>query len=95
MKKFSVTALCVALTACASSSPITAYGSDAYIINSEDFLGVNSAGGLQVKAAKQANEFCATQGKTMIVKTASGEGVHMITGTSSNLVFSCVAPQGK
>jgi putative hemolysin len=84
----SVTAL---MTGCATPSAITPYGKDSYIISVDDVWGGNSPGKLQVKAAQEANAYCAQQGKVLRVRNTSGQGTAGWTSTSSTLVFSCIA----
>jgi hypothetical protein len=79
----------VLLTSCATTS-IAPYGKDSYIVSVEDMWGAQSSGKLQVKAAKEASEYCAKQGKVMRVRNTRGEGIQLWTGTSSNLIFSCI-----
>lgn len=86
-----IAAICSAMAGCATTSPIVPYGRDSYLINAEDVWGGNSSGSLQVKAAQEANKFCASQGKVMRVRNTSGEGTAGWTTTSANLVFSCIA----
>lgn len=79
------------IAACASSSGITPYGKDTFLLNMDDVWGGNTSGGLQVKAAKEANEFCAKSGKVMRVRNTSGSGTAGWTSTSSALIFSCIS----
>lgn len=79
------------LGGCATTSQVVPYGKDSYIIASEDVWGANSSSSMQVNAARKAGEFCASQGKVMRVRNTTQEGTHMWTGTSSSLVFSCIA----
>ena len=80
----------VLLSGCASTSAIAPYGKDTYILTTDDVWGMHSSGKLQVKAAEEANEYCAKQGKVMRVRNTSGQGVQGWTGTSSSLIFSCI-----
>jgi len=80
----------ILLTSCATTSSIAPYGKDSYILSVEDMWGGKSSGKLQVKAAQEASEYCAKQGKVMRVRNTSGQGVQGWTGTSSNLIFSCI-----
>lgn len=91
MKKYAIFILAVSIAGCATTSPIVPYGKDSYLINAEDVWGGNSSGSLQVRAAQEANKFCASQGKVMRVRNTSGEGTAGWTTTSANLVFSCIA----
>lgn len=75
----------------ATPSTVTPYGKDSYIIAVDDGWGVYSSSSLQVKAAQEANAFCAKQGKVLRVRNASERGTAGWTGTSSSLVFSCIS----
>lgn len=87
-----VSVMCVAaLVGCASTSQVTPYGKDTYILASEDIWGAYSSSSMQVNAARKAGEFCASQGKVMRVRSTTQEGTQLWTGTSSSLVFSCIA----
>jgi len=76
---------------CATPSAVTPYGKDSYIISVDDVWGGYSSSSLQVKAAQEANAFCAKQGKVMRVRNVTGEGTAGWTSTASSLVFSCIS----
>jgi len=78
------------LFGCASPSAIVPYGKDSYIVSVDDVWGGYSPGKLQVKAAQEANAYCAKQGKVVRVRNTSGQGTQGWTSTSSNLIFSCI-----
>ena len=80
----------VVLSGCATPSAIVPYGKDSYMISVDDIMGGYSSGNLQVKAAQEANAYCAKQGKVMRVRNVSGQGVQGWTSTSANLIFSCI-----
>ena len=88
MRTYILIALILVVAGCASKPE--PYGKDSYIVSSTDCLGCMSPAQLQVNAAKRANDFCAKQGKVMVVRNASREGTQLLTGTSSGLIFSCV-----
>lgn len=75
---------------CGASSEIAPYGKDSYIISIQDSMGSNSSARLQVTAAKEASAYCAQQGKVMRMRNTSGSGAQWFTGTSSNMIFSCI-----
>ena len=75
---------------CSTPSAITSYGKDSYILSVDDIWGGNSPGRLQVKAAQDANAYCAQQGKVLRVRNTSGQGTTGWTSTSSTLIFSCI-----
>jgi hypothetical protein len=79
------------INGCASTSPITQYGKDTFIVSASDSMGGYSSGSLQVRAAQEANKYCAQMGKQMVVRNTNNEGVQMWTGTSSGLIFSCIS----
>jgi hypothetical protein len=79
------------ISGCASTSEVVPYGKDSYIISTEDSAGCLSPAKLQVNAAKEANEYCAKQGKVMRVRNTSSHGTQGWTGTSSSLIFSCIS----
>ena len=78
---------------CASSSAVTPYGKDSYIVAVDDTWGVKAPSQLQVVAAQKANAFCAQQGKVLRVRSTTHGGVAWVSGTSSSLVFSCISEQ--
>ncbi len=78
------------LSSCVSTSEITPYGKDTYIISVDDLSGMASPAKLQIKAAKAASEFCAKQGKVMRIRNTNEKGNWGWTSTSSSMVFSCV-----
>ena len=82
--------LLVLLIGCASPSAIISYGKDSYILSVDDVWGGYSSGKLKVKAAQEANAYCAKQGKVMRVRRTSERGTYGWTSTSSSLIFSCI-----
>ena len=91
MRSVSVVSALVILSGCASTSEIVSYGKDSYLLNVEDITGVHSPGKLQVKAAQDASAYCAKQGKVMRVRNTPATDFARREGTSSSLVFSCIA----
>jgi hypothetical protein len=83
--------LAACVGACATPSAVAPYGRDSYILAVDDVWGGHSPQALQVKAAQQANGYCASQGKVMRVRNQSGQGTPGWTSTSSSLIFSCIA----
>jgi len=83
--------LCTALVGCASTSPITPYGKDTYLLVTTDAMGVAAPSQLKVKAAQDANAHCSKMGKVMTVRNTTDKGSQWYTGTSSDLIFSCIA----
>ena len=76
------------LAGCASTSEVVPYGAGMYLITARSGSGTATRGELQVMAAKEANAYCAKQGKSMQVKEDAAIG-NVWTGTSSRLLFSC------
>ena len=75
---------------CASTSAITPYGRDSYIVSAQDTSGFSSSAQLQINAAEKANAFCESIGKVMHVRNTSNRD-DLYTGNSSSLIFSCVS----
>lgn len=92
MRVICLAAAATLLASCATPSQIAPYGKDSYIVAVDDAWGATSPQSLQVRAAQEANAFCAKQGKVMRVRNTSGQGTTGWTITSSSLVFSCIAP---
>lgn len=76
------------LAGCASTSEVVPYGSGVYLITAKSGSGTATRWELQTMAAKDANAYCAKQGKTMQVKEDTAIG-NVWTGTSSRLLFTC------
>ena len=76
------------LAGCASTSEVVPYGSGVYLVTAKSNSGTASRWELQAMAAKDANAYCAKQGKTMQVKEDTAIG-NVWTGTSSRLLFTC------
>jgi hypothetical protein len=78
------------LTGCASTSAVTPYGRDSYVVSAADTSGFTSPEKLHANAAEKANAFCANQGKVMIARDNSGQRTPDWTITASSLIFSCI-----
>ena len=76
------------LTGCASTSEVVPYGSGVYLITAKSNSGTATRWELQAMAAKEANAYCAKQGKAMQVKEDTAIG-NVWTGTASRLLFTC------
>ena len=75
------------LAGCASTTEVVPYGGGLYLITANDSSGITSSGELQTQAAKEANAYCAKQGKTMRVSQSSTS--YNPAGGTATLVFSC------
>ena len=75
---------------CSTTSGVVPYGKDLFILNMADYWGVFSPSTLQIKAAEEANAYCARFGKVMQVRDFTGNGIPIFTVTSSSLIFSCI-----
>lgn len=75
------------LAGCASTTEVVPYGGGLYLITANDSSGVTNFGELQTLAAKEANAYCAKQGKTM--RASQHSASHNPAGTTATLVFSC------
>lgn len=95
MKPFLVALVVLALFGCAKVGKVVPYGPDTYIINADNAAGMRSKNYLQVRAIEKANAFCAQRGKVVSVQNATGAGAHMWSGTSANVIFTCVEDSAK
>jgi hypothetical protein len=82
-----VTFLVLALAGCASTSDVQPYGKGLYTTASSDPTNLKTTGELKMLAIREANKFCADQGKTMRGVDAT-EQVGK-SGGSTTLVFAC------
>lgn len=78
------------LTACTTgASEVIPAGKDSYMVAGKAVGGINSGQSL-IAATKEANQFCARQGKFMIIRNTETGGNAGFGGEHSNLIFSCV-----
>jgi len=84
-----IISFCFFLFGCATSSSIAPYGKDTFILSVSDSWGTQNPGQLQVKAAQEAAEYCAKQGKSLGGVSSQSEGAQWWSGTSSNMIFKC------
>lgn len=62
-----VTALAIPLMGCASNPGVAPIGPDTYSVTRQAATGFTGLGNLRVKALREANDFCAKDGKVMQV----------------------------
>ena len=75
------------LAGCASTTEVVSYGGGLYLISANDSSGITNFGELQTQAAKEANVYCAKQGKTM--RASQHSTSRNSAGATATLVFSC------
>ena len=81
--------LVLLLVGCASTSQVTSYGDDSYIVSATDPGGVTVHYQLLVNASREASAFCTKEGKTMRVIESKTSG-DAWSGRSATVVFRCV-----
>jgi hypothetical protein len=59
--------LAVLIAGCASNSGVVAIGQDTYMVSRQAATGFSGSGTLKAEAFREANEYCASQGKVMQV----------------------------
>jgi hypothetical protein len=79
----------LALTACVNTSQVVPMGKDSYMITGQAHGGLNS-GQSNVAAVEQANAYCTSLHRYMIVRRLDTSGVAAFGGETARLVFSCV-----
>jgi hypothetical protein len=82
--------LLLAFAGCQVSSPIVPAGKDSYLVSSH--VGGCVSCSAAVKSLKAANDFCAKQGKAVIVRNTDGTTNPFGYNTANETVFSCVSP---
>jgi hypothetical protein len=82
--------LLLAFAGCEVSSPIVPAGKDSYLVSSH--VGACVRCSAAVKSLKAANDFCAKQGRVVIVRNTSGATNPFGYDTGNQTVFSCVSP---
>jgi hypothetical protein len=87
MKPLTV-AFALAVTACVSSSEIQPIGNGRYMITGRASGGLN-AGKETTQVTKEANAYCAKQGKQMVLKNLDKNGNAAIFGEDIRLTFTC------
>lgn len=90
MYRVSMVAAAAVLAGCMTgSSEIIPAGKDSYIVAGKAVGGLNSGQSI-IAATKAANEYCAKQGRFMIIRHTQTGGNAGFGGEHSNLIFSCV-----
>lgn len=83
--------LTVALTGCAMSNGIQKMGPDTYSVSAMAAPMRGGASGAEIKALESANEFCATQGREIMVKNTSSRTVNGAGAGTAMITFQCLA----
>jgi hypothetical protein len=82
--------LLISVTSCQVSSPIVPAGKDSYMVSSH--VGACVSCSAAIKSLKTANDFCAKQGKVVIVRNTSGATNPFGYDNGNQTIFSCVSP---
>ena len=88
--ELSLIVLLVAIGGCVSTSEIVPAGKDSYMIAGAANGGAVSGQSI-IAATKQANAYCAKQGKVMQIRNTNTGGSAGWGGEHSNLIFSCLS----
>src|SRR5262245_18285247 len=81
--------LVLLLVGCASTSQVTSYGEDSYVVSATDPGGVTVHHQLLINATRKASAFCTKDAKTMSVKESKTSG-DAWAGRTATVVFRCV-----
>jgi hypothetical protein len=76
------------LAACVSSSEIQPIGNGRYMVTGRASGGLN-AGKETTQATKEANAYCAKQGKQMVLQNLDKTGNAAVFGENVSLTFTC------
>jgi predicted RNA-binding Zn-ribbon protein involved in translation (DUF1610 family) len=79
-----------AVAGCQVSSPVVPAGKDSYMVSSH--VGACVSCSAAIKSLKTANEFCAKQGKVVVVRNTSGATNPFGYDNGNQTIFSCVSP---
>jgi hypothetical protein len=89
MKRF-VTYVCIIISGCVTiPSNIVSVGPDTYTLNMTG-VGFATQGNTNVKALSQASAFCEKQGKKLLLKNQTENGVYGWSPRQSTLTFECL-----
>ncbi len=81
--------LLIAVTACQVSSSVVPAGRDSYMVSSH--VGACVSCSAAIKSLKTANDFCAKQGKVVVVRNTSGATNPFGYDNGNQTIFSCVS----
>jgi hypothetical protein len=85
-----IATLAAALSACVTTSQIVPAGADTYMVSAANDTCGNCTPP-QIRAAKEANDYCTSLGKTMTVKAANEQVFDIGFGRRYTLTFTCTA----
>jgi len=91
MRMFAVGLALLFVAGCVSTSEIVPAGKDSYMVSGSANGGAVSGQSI-IAATKQANEYCAKQGKVMQIRNTNTGGSAGWGGEHSNMIFSCLFP---
>lgn len=90
MKKLTTIAAAIALTACATGTEVTEIGPNTYMVGGLGGFFDYSASQVKVKYFKEATQYCANKGMTMVPLNSSGRDSAYATYASAEVQFKCV-----
>jgi hypothetical protein len=76
----------VALTACANVSPVMPTGNNSYMVS---VVSHSQFGEALVRANHDADAYCASQGKKVVINSADTAGTKFMSSSSARVQFSC------
>jgi hypothetical protein len=88
LKYLTLLTLAVFVASCVSSSEIQPIGNGRYMITGRASGGLN-AGKETTQATKEANAYCAKQGKQMVLQNLDKTGNAAVFGENVSLTFTC------
>jgi hypothetical protein len=86
--------LAVCLSACASNPGVAPIGPDTYIVSRQAATGSSGLGSLKEDTLREANDYCVTQKKSMVVISTTYSKPPYVLGNyaRSEVKFRCIAP---
>jgi hypothetical protein len=88
LKYLTLLAIAVFVASCVSSSEIQPIGNGRYMITGRASGGLN-AGKETTQATKEANAYCAKQGKQMVLQNLDKTGNADVFGENVSMTFTC------
>lgn len=90
MKRLTLIAVAAALTACATGTEVTEIGPNTYMVGGLGGFFDYSSSQVKAKYFKEASQYCANKGMTMIPLNSSGRDSGMAQYASAEVQFRCV-----
>jgi hypothetical protein len=88
MRSFHIFVAAASLSACANVSPVMETGNNSYMVSVVSHSQFNEA---LIKANQEAAQYCAKQGKKIVVHQLDMKGTEFMSSSSARVQFSCYA----